>query len=207
MSKWKVSPLIFAASILAFLLPFITVSCGGQKVVSFTGLQLATGTTIEQPQMFGPPKRERVDPEPTVMIAAAAVIAALVLGLLGARGLKASVAASAIGVASLIATRIRLDDQIAKQGQGMLQVNYEAGFSLTLLLLLCGTVWNGYVLATSRAPVEQALPPQQHIVARTRLPSSPQGFCEHCGVQWTAGASFCGSCGKPAAVQPAAARP
>ena len=34
--KFKASPAIFLASILCFLLPFITVSCGGQKVGSFS---------------------------------------------------------------------------------------------------------------------------------------------------------------------------
>jgi hypothetical protein len=208
MSKWKVSPLIFAVSILTFLLPFITVSCGGQKVVSLTGVQLATGMTMEQPQMFGPPKREKVDPEPTVMIAAIAGIVALVFGLLGARAVKAGVVAGGISVASLLATKIRLDDQIAKQGQGLLQVSYEMGFSLTLLLLICGTAWSGYLLGTNKSQEEQTAVPQQVPIARAApepINSPSQAFCEYCGTRWTSGATFCTKCGKPAEVQSASA--
>ena len=52
--KSKVSPALFVITTLCFLFPFVTVSCNGQKVATFSGVELATGTTVEQPQVFGP---------------------------------------------------------------------------------------------------------------------------------------------------------
>ena len=77
--KSKVSPAIFAASILCFLLPFVTLSCGGQRITSFSGVQLAIGTSVDQPQIFGPPKKQNVDPDPTAAVAG--ICALLGLGL------------------------------------------------------------------------------------------------------------------------------
>jgi hypothetical protein len=46
----------------------------------------------------------------------------------------------------------RLDDQIVKEGHGMLQANHEIGYSLALLLLLAGAAWNAYLLWQRRRP-------------------------------------------------------
>ena len=121
--KFKASPAIFLASVLCFLLPFITVSCGGQKVGSFSGLQLATGTTVNQPQMFGPAQSEKVESEPMATIAILCAVAGLGLSFLRRMPLAPAIAA-AIGAMSLFLMKSRLDDKIVKQGQGVLQVDY-----------------------------------------------------------------------------------
>jgi len=51
-----------------FFLPFVTFSCQGQPVASLSGIQLATGTRIQQPQVFGPPKEHQVDVEPLATV-------------------------------------------------------------------------------------------------------------------------------------------
>jgi hypothetical protein len=62
--KKKISPILFGVTLVCFLFPFVTVSCGGQKMASFSGAQLATGTSVDEPQMFGPSQKKKVDPEP-----------------------------------------------------------------------------------------------------------------------------------------------
>ena len=61
----NISPAIFGIIVICFFLPFINVSCSDQKLMSFTAFQMVTGTTIQQPSMFGEnTERQEVDPEP-----------------------------------------------------------------------------------------------------------------------------------------------
>lgn len=195
-SKSKVSPVIFIASVLCFLLPFVTVSCGEQKVASFSGVQLATGTTVEQPQMFGPPQKQKVDPDPTAALVALCAILGVALSLAGTRIALAPAISGAVGAVSLFVMKARLEDQVVRQGHGMLQVSYESGFSLALLLFVAGTVWNGY-LYSQRNKAPAASPPEA--TESTMQSGSPQpSVCPQCGQSWVQNAKFCMHCGKPA---------
>lgn len=211
-SKSKMSPAIFAASILCFLLPFVTISCGTQKVATFSGVQLATGTTVNQPQMFGPRQNQKVDPNPAAAAAALCAVLALGLSFLGTRIALGPAISGAAGAVSLFLMKSRLDDQIVKQGQGMLQVNYETGFSLALLLLIGGAAWNAYlfsqrnkILGAAQFPAAQSAAtrgdPEEssrfHSPNLMQRPPSPT-FCPDCGEPWTANAKFCTKCGKTA---------
>ncbi len=211
-SKSKVSPIIFAASVLAFLLPFITVSCGGQRVASFSGVQLAAGTTVEQQQMFGPPQKQRIDPEPAAAIAAFCAIAGFLLSFPGMKTAMASCISGAVGAVSLFVMKSRVDDAFVKKGQGLLQVNYEIGFNLTLLLLIGAAVWNAYVFSQRHAiatvPLPVAVPPSPlrsgpvitdpvQVLDYDASPPSEKK-CPQCGAQWSDDARFCEECGRPA---------
>ena len=67
--KSLASALIFAGSLLCFFFPFVAISCGGVEAFTLTGQQLATGTSISQPQPFGPPQKQHIDPDPFAAIA------------------------------------------------------------------------------------------------------------------------------------------
>lgn len=201
--KSKVSPVIFLASILAFVLPFVTVSCGGQKVASLSGVQLATGTTVQQPQVFGPPQKQRVEPDPAAALAALCAILGLVLSFLSIKNAIAPAIAGAMGALSLLFMKVRLDDQVVKQGHGMLQVSYEGGFVLTLMLLIAGAAWNAYLLSQRRPapPATQFATEKEIDIGRNpevQSQSTAPAYCPHCGQPWTSGAKFCMQCGKPA---------
>jgi hypothetical protein len=60
----RLSPAIFVLVLICFFLPFMTFSCQGERVLSLSGIQLVTGTSVPQAQMFGPPKSERMNAEP-----------------------------------------------------------------------------------------------------------------------------------------------
>jgi hypothetical protein len=165
--KSKVSPAIFALSILCFLLPFVTISCNGKKLSSFSGVQLATGTTIEQPQMFGPPQKKRANPEPAATVAAICALLALGLSFLGARMALGTAIGGAMGTVSLLLMKAQLDDRIAKQGQGMLQVDYETGFALALALLMGGAAWNAYLFWQKKKAAVKDLPATSPPAAQT----------------------------------------
>ncbi len=81
--KMIASLLIFACSALCFFLPFVTVSCGGVKAFTLTGQQLATGTTLTQPQPFGPPQTQKLNGDPFAALAWAGALAGVALSLVG----------------------------------------------------------------------------------------------------------------------------
>jgi hypothetical protein len=196
--KFKLSPAIFVASILCFLLPFITVSCGGQKIGSFSGLQLATGTTVDQPQMFGPAQKENVDAEPMATIAGLCALVGLGVSFLTKMQLAPAIT-GAIGATSLFLMKTRLDEKIVKQGQGMLQVNYEVGYSLAVLLLIAGAAWNAYLYIQGRKPAAPGAPVLASTPTAPPLQAGPpalQVWCPACGTSTRPG-KFCGACGKP----------
>jgi len=51
-SRRSLIPLLFAAVIIFFFFNFFTLSCGGQKVGSVTGINLVTGTELKDRDMF-----------------------------------------------------------------------------------------------------------------------------------------------------------
>ena len=97
--KFKASPAIFLASVLCFLLPFITVSCGGQKVGSFSGRNRRRHHWNHR-QMFGPGQSEKVESEAMATIAILCAVAGLGLSFLRRMPLAPAIAA-AIGAMSL----------------------------------------------------------------------------------------------------------
>jgi hypothetical protein len=164
MTSSKISPLVFLGSALCFLFPFVTISCQGQKVASFTGIQLAMGTTTQQPQLFGRPQRKQVDPEPGASVAGLCVIVGLGLScfaLLDFRTQAGSAIAGGVGAVALLFMRAGMDDQIAKRAQGMALVSYELAFNLALLLLASAAALNGYAAWQRRSvsPVVLSSPP------------------------------------------------
>ncbi len=214
--KAKVSPVIFVASILCFAFPFLTISCGGQKAASFSGVQLAIGTTVEQPQMFGPPQKQKVDPDPLTALAGLCAFVGLGLSLVGARVAIGTAISSAVGAASLLLMKSRMDNQVLNQGHGMLQVGYEAGYSLALILLVAGAVWNAFLVSQRKQDpviaVHAPPPGQQHVSdplgqppltassgdsAQQELVTSGTRFCQACGTEARADSKFCRNCGKP----------
>ena len=194
--KSKVSPVLFVVTVLCFLLPFVTVSCNGQKVDKgqFTGLQLATGTTVEQPQMFGRPQKEKVEAQPLATAALVCALAGLGLSFLGIRLAIAPAGAGGLGAVLLLLLQSQLSNDIARRSQGMFQLEYESGFWLTLAFFVLATAWNGYVsLSLRKAPATATSPP----IAAAAAVGIGATFCPHCGQKLGADSRFCGACGKP----------
>jgi hypothetical protein len=144
------SVLIFVGSVLCFFLPFVTVSCGGITAFNLTGRQLATGTTLTQPQPFGPPQTQKVSPDPFAAVAGLCALAGIALSLIGRRLASAAAISGGVGAASLLIMRSRLNDQLQSQSQGLAKATYETGFTLAVLLLIAGAAWNVYLFLQSR---------------------------------------------------------
>jgi hypothetical protein len=132
-NKAKVSPVLFIATILFFFLPFVTVSCNSQKVASFSGVQLATGTTVEQPRLFGTPEKREVSPEPLATLAGICAFAGLGLSFLGLRKAVAPAASAGAGAFFLLLLKSELDGEMVRQGRGLFLLEYEPGYVMALL--------------------------------------------------------------------------
>jgi hypothetical protein len=142
--------LMFAGTLLCFFLPFVTISCNGMKIYSFTGQQLATGTTMSQPQMFGPPKTQKVEPNAFAAVAFLCSCAGVVLCIVGRKMLRSIAVSASVGSASLLIMKVQLDHEIQKQGMGVAETNYQFGFFVALLLMVVSAGWCLYQVAREK---------------------------------------------------------
>jgi hypothetical protein len=152
----KISPLIFGISLLCFILPFVTLSCGGHEITTLSGVQLAIGTTVQEPQVFGPPQKTAVDPDPFASLAVLCAVFGIFFGFVSKSPLPPAIS-GALGAMSLLLMKAHLTDQILKRSQGILLVSYESGFTLVLLLLAAAGGWNGYLLLQTRSAIPAAV--------------------------------------------------
>ncbi len=143
--KMFASFLIYLGSALCFLLPFATVSCGGVHVLTLSGEQLAIGTSVTQPQPFGPPQRQTIHADPLAFIALLGAVAGVVLSLVGRKMAKAAAVSGGVGVVSLLFMEHRMHERIQGQSGGMATAHMQYGFTLAVSLLIVGAIWNGYM--------------------------------------------------------------
>jgi hypothetical protein len=158
--KLKISPAISITTLLCFLLPFASVSCGGpewhvapQNWGSATGFELAT-RTVQQPIMLGPVKDfPSFKGDAAASVAALAGIVALALGIFAGRNTLLIALLSVGGALSLCVMKHRLDALAAKLSQepGMMRVQWKFGFWLVLFLFVVNAAWNADLYFTGRA--------------------------------------------------------
>lgn len=220
----KLPPAGYLLALICFLLPFVEVSCNGQKVVSLTGLQLLAGPQVGGGTgMFAQPQQQ-VKPETSVVIAFVAGIAGLVLSVLKQRRTDIIGAVCGIvGGASLLALQQSILSGAPPQAMGLIQVQYQPGYFLSVLLFFAGAAVSFYVVFAKQgepaanvpalaapypAPSPPTSPPMLQANVSRAAPSHPQTvimppplpagnlcFCSHCGQQLAADARFCGKCG------------
>jgi len=144
----KLSPAIFVIILICFFLPFVSASCGGQKLATLSGVQLVTGTTVEgarpSEDIFRAEKAtQKVDTEP---LAISALITTLVgLGLSFLRARRSAIAPAIAGAATvilLLALKYKLDNDVLKEGEGMIQIEYNFGFWLAFLFSILAVALN-----------------------------------------------------------------
>jgi hypothetical protein len=130
----------FAVGIMCFVLPFLQVSCSGEKVIQFTGVQLVTGSEMKDP-MTGK-ETKQIPSEPLAVVALVA-LAAGILFCLSPKGASSSAAAIAGGIAlvAMLVLKTRMDAQITKEAGGMpFTIDYLIGFWGVCLAAIAGLV-------------------------------------------------------------------
>ncbi len=174
----KFSPAVFGLAIICFFLPFTHISCQGERLATLTGIQLVTGTTVGDPQTdsaqpngypFTRPgemistdrEDEKIDPEPLAILALCSAIGGLCLSFVKDRSWTiAAAVAGGVGLIFLLLLKAKIDNDVLKEGEGIIQVEYAFGFWLLLVLFLCAIGLNAY-LCLPESKEEQVLPTQR----------------------------------------------
>jgi hypothetical protein len=102
--------------------------------VTFSGLQLATGTTVSQPQLFGESTERKVAAEPLASAALLCAVAGLLASFAGGRASRmAAGVLGGIGALLLLLLKSKVSSHTLQEGGGMLQVSYDPGYWLAFL--------------------------------------------------------------------------
>ncbi len=167
------SPAAYGIVLVCLFLPFVHVQCAGERVATITGIQLVTGTTVgelDAPSQdrsigirpFGESvvKEDRGDSktvpaEPMAIALAGSAVAGLLLSLAKSKsGNIGATAAGILGLAFLLLLKLKIDNEVLKEGEGAIQVQYGSGFWLVLLVLIVTiglNVYLGYLVGKGSA--------------------------------------------------------
>ena len=152
----KFSPAAFVIIIFCFFLPFVNITCGGQTVVSLTGINLVTGTEIKPQGMFDQKDipdntaeqqkeklkmDEKIDPQPMALLALIMAVTGLVLSFIRKKiTALIGMIASILGAAFMLLLKANLDSDLPSEAQMVIDVEFQFWYWLALLLFIVGAV-------------------------------------------------------------------
>lgn len=147
----------YAIGIACFILPFIQISCSGEKVMSFTGVQLVTGSEMANPMSD---EKEKIPPAPTAIIALVALVAGVVFAIKLSRGASIlSAIAGGVAVVSMVLLKTNMDAEVMKEAGGMaISADYQLGFWGVCIMSIAGAI---LALMRLQEKGEQQQPAQQ----------------------------------------------
>jgi hypothetical protein len=128
---------IFLLAILFFLLPWMSVSCAGEDIIQVSGLDMVTGS-------YNVPDESISSGSESELFAILALISAII-GLVACLirhkvAFFTRVISGIAGIAFLVLLKLKIDNNIFDEGQGILQVNYLIGYWLTLLAFVTAII-------------------------------------------------------------------
>jgi uncharacterized membrane protein len=95
--------------------------------------------------------RDRVDPEPFAILAFLLAAAGLGVGFLrDKRGWIGGCIAGAAGILALLLLKMKIDNDVLREGEGVLQVEYGIGFYLAFLVFLCAAALNVFLFLDAK---------------------------------------------------------
>jgi hypothetical protein len=150
---------LFLAAIIFFLLPWASVSCAGNELISASGFDLVRGS-YNVPSGLGSGAPTGNEPIAIYVLAAAGVglIVSIFRGNIW-RFLR--VLAGLAGVGFMIWLKFKIEDQIYSQGQGMLQINYLIGAWLTVGALALAAIVSMFLKDGAAKQISAAPTPTQ----------------------------------------------
>lgn len=130
----RLSQTLAIGVIIAFLFPFVTVSCQGQEVATITGVQFAIGGPIEAGDgVVDSSGEDRVDREFSVLVAAVIAAASAIVAFVRAPGRTSVLILLGLGGAvSLVLFRVSLASDVAELRSAGAVVTYAWGWWLAL---------------------------------------------------------------------------
>lgn len=146
----KLSPILFAAVIACFFLPFMELSCEGEKIVTLTGVQMVTGTEVKQRGSSSDRQQSKpIKPSPLAGLAIIAALAGLGLSFVAGRaGALLPCIGGIAGFVCLLLLRQQFESEAMREGQGMITVHFLVGYWAATLLLVATVLLNAYVFIT-----------------------------------------------------------
>jgi len=133
----------FAGIVMLFLLPFVTVSCGGMSADELSGKDLTFGTRIEHVQPMTQRKQTTmVKKELSAVVALVVAIAGMVGSLLfkGRVHARWVLMLSVLGTSAMLWLQHALNTQALSQGQGMIVLDWRPAYWLALGLFVSAGV-------------------------------------------------------------------
>jgi hypothetical protein len=125
---------LFVITIIFFFLPWISISCQGTTIVDMSGFDMVFGKDISS-SIFGSSSIDRVYSEPlTTDILCVAILGIIASIVKWKRAFILRVILGIAGVALLIVLKFKINNQVAEEGRGMIQIKYLAGYWLTLVI-------------------------------------------------------------------------
>jgi len=178
--------------LLLFLLPWMTVSCSGQKVFTFSGTDLAIGKTVQVPQAFAPPKKENTREWKATVAFLAAVAGTLAGFLVKVERIQKIVLISCGGIGGILLflLRSKLNSDIFLQGGGMIIIDYHFAFWLSMLLFFGVGILNTLSLAGVLDNFSSGA-----MSSSTFKGTTKPFFCSQCGAKVSQEDTFCSGCG------------
>ncbi len=210
----RATPAVYLLALICFLLPFIEVSCNGQKVVSLTGVQLVVGTTVGGGSGT---RAEHIQPSTPAVLAFVLGLFGLIFAMIGKwRRLVVSGAAGLLAGICLLFLQNEVPSGAPPEALGLLKLSYDPAYYVSVLLFFAGAglcafmEYSGGAKQTTGPPVPMPLPqaaplqaakaaaasaPGSWQPANPSLPAGAARICASCGsdVDWDA--RFCSTCG------------
>jgi len=173
------------------MLPFISVSCGGSKVASFSGCSLTTGTKVDSG--FG--KNEDVKPDINLILLWLCSLSGLLLGLFMNR--KFRIIKLIVNGGGLLLVLIFIARVVGEQNNTMgVTVNVEGGVAAVFFFLVIALVWNIIEINKKIGEEPENIQPVPVAVPEQYVPRHAEFiFCPNCSTKLKSYAKFCTACG------------
>jgi hypothetical protein len=136
----SVTSLSFAAVVACFFLTFLNVSCNGTRAASFSGVQLAVGTELKNKDMFGQEQTKKFEREPFAFFALIAAAGGLLLSLGGRITRTLTTVTGGAGAILLLLLKNKIDQDVLRQGNGLLTVEFAGAFYVAILLFAAAAI-------------------------------------------------------------------
>jgi tetratricopeptide (TPR) repeat protein len=167
------SPATFGLTLLCFFLPFVHVSCQGERVTTLKGINFVIGKKLSTadlklprgfqdpfastgmklpPELRNPSRgQDKVDPELWAVAAFLAAVGGLAVSFVkDKRGWIGGTIAGSAGVVMLLLLKMKIDNDLVREGQGLLQAQYALGYYLAVLVFLGAAALHGFFLLESK---------------------------------------------------------
>lgn len=192
------NPALFIILIVCFFLPFVQVSCGGEKLIEASGIDIVTGS--DNSKETKSEDKTRDDNYRYIMIIAFGItLIGFIISILPLiKGMEKSskifyILMAGITLSSfiLLILYIFLTDRSLKDTKNILEFKLLYGFYVVEILYIITTINNILLIIFPDRKIE----PQQQVAYSSMPPLSQNKICRACGAENITGASFCKNCG------------